>query len=179
MSSFWVVTSCSATQEFPNILWKPKLHYRVDKSPPLVSILSQINPVRTVPSYFSKSTVILSSNLHLRLPSYWSLFLTSQQNLVCIPILPHACYMPAHLILHDLIVVIVFGEVNKLWSPSLCSCLQPRIRFIPIRTQAPAAGCLRFCHSDVSSVALFVRVLGSSQIVYVVLRIKIILLWLH
>jgi hypothetical protein len=44
----------AATVELPSILWNPKVCYHVHKSPPLVPILSQIDPVHTITSYLSK-----------------------------------------------------------------------------------------------------------------------------
>jgi hypothetical protein len=53
-SPSWEAASCISAQKFPNILWNPKVHYRVHKIPPLLSILSQINPVHATPFYLCK-----------------------------------------------------------------------------------------------------------------------------
>jgi hypothetical protein len=51
----WKTDNHSTNRDIPSILWNPKLHYHVHKSPPLDSALNQINPVHLLPSYFSKT----------------------------------------------------------------------------------------------------------------------------
>jgi hypothetical protein len=44
-SHFWEANRFLASQEIPRTLWKPKVRYRVYKSPPPVPILSQVSPL--------------------------------------------------------------------------------------------------------------------------------------
>jgi hypothetical protein len=64
----WETASCAATQELPNMLWKPKANCRVHKIPPPVCILSEISaysPTLSLP----RSILILSTHLWLGLLS--------------------------------------------------------------------------------------------------------------
>jgi hypothetical protein len=50
--------SRSAAEEFLNILWNPKVHFRVHKNPPLIPILSQMDPVHITQSCLFKIHIV-------------------------------------------------------------------------------------------------------------------------
>jgi hypothetical protein len=59
-------------KKYPAFLWNPKVHYRVQTSPPLDPVLSQLNPVHPIDPY------LLKVHLNVILPptprsSQWSL----------------------------------------------------------------------------------------------------------
>ena len=59
----------SASQEMSRILWNPKFHYQIHKSPPPITVLSQIDPVHVAHPTSLRPILLLSSHLRLRLSS--------------------------------------------------------------------------------------------------------------
>jgi len=59
-------SSHSANQEIPHLLWSPKVHYHVNKGPPLVPIMSQTHPIHNFLPYFLKihSNIVREMKFH-------------------------------------------------------------------------------------------------------------------
>jgi hypothetical protein len=116
MGPSWEAASCAATEELSSVLWNRMVHYRVHKSLPLVPILSQIDPVHTIPPS-------LWSNLRLCLPS--SLFPSGFPTNILYAFLFSSVVLratsPVHLILLDFIILMLHLSSVQIFSSAPCS----------------------------------------------------------
>jgi hypothetical protein len=108
----WEADRRSGGREIPHLSWNPKIHYRVRNWSLSRARLIQYSPSRPV---FLRFILILSSHLRLSLPSGLFPSVLPNHNLVRILVYPTCATCPAHPILLNLIVLIIFIEECKLW----------------------------------------------------------------
>ena len=105
----WEANRFSASQDFPHILWNPKVQYHSYKCLPPIPIMSQINPDHAPHPTSWRFILILSSHLSLGLPSGLSPSGFPTKTLYALLLSPIQATCPTHLILLHLITWIIFG----------------------------------------------------------------------
>ena len=133
----WETNSYSANLKIPQILWKPKVHYKIHNSPPPDPILSQVSTsVHSNPTSWS-SILILSYLLHLDFEVVLS-FRSPHQTTVRTSPASYTCHMPRpnHSSWFDRPNYIRWGvQIIKLFvkyfSLPLCHLLLLRPKYLP------------------------------------------------
>jgi hypothetical protein len=133
-SPFWKAHSSSASQEIFYISENMKVYYHNPKSLPFVTILNQNNLVHTQKWIFIWSCVILSSHLHLDLPSGTSYRFLHQNPVYTVP-LPCICHTshPSHSWSNDTYNIWWWVQTMKLltvqFSLALCDLISLRSKY--------------------------------------------------
>lgn len=104
--------SSDSNQELPSILWYPKVHYHFHKSLPFVPALCRSNSVLKTSSYFA----FVRLNIICPPTSCFALLLIYARSYF-----PIRATYPTLLILPDLIIRIIIGELYNSSSSSLWS----------------------------------------------------------
>ena len=115
-SPSWEANWFAASQEIPRISWNPKVHYRIHKRPPPVSILGQPNPVH-IPT--SNLLEIHPNVIHPSTPRspLWFFPSSFHTKTLYTPLTsPIRATCPAHLTLLDFITRTILGEEYKSFS---------------------------------------------------------------
>ena len=143
-SPSWKPDRFAASQEIPNILWNPKVHYCIHNCSLPVLVLRQLDPVHTPTSHFLKihfNIILPSTPWSSKWPSglFPSGFPTKTLYTTILSSIRATC--PAHPILLYFTTRTILGKEYRSLSSSLCSFLHSPLTSsllgpnIPLNTQ--------------------------------------------